>query len=348
MRLGRGTSDLQAGDVFGAYQVIERLGEGAMGTVYKATRDGEPAPVALKLVKAQFATDGLYRQRFLHEARAASEVSHPHLVNVVDAGEVDGRQYLAMRLVSGRPLDQLVKAGELLAPATAAKLALQIGDALDALHARGVMHRDVKAANILFQEDGSAALTDFGLAKGTGYEGLTAVGQIVGTIEYLAPERITGQEAAPASDLYALGCVIYESLVGKTPFGGKGPMGTAFGHLEEQPPDPCEARADVTPAFAAAVLTALVKDPAERPPTARDYGASAAGRAVWLTGGCRCSPRADRFARRWTWQGGGRTRGRSRPRLPRARRASWCSAAATSPSTSAKRWRKPSPTARST
>ena len=100
------------------------------------------------------------------------------------------------------------------------------------------MHRDVKAANILLQEDGSAALTDFGLAKGTGYEGLTAVGQIVGTIEYLAPERITGQEAAPASDLYALGCVIYESLVGKTPFAGKGPMGTAFGHLEEQPPDP--------------------------------------------------------------------------------------------------------------
>ena len=182
-----------------------------------------------------------------------------------------------MRLVSGRPLDQVVKAKELLAPPTAAKLALQIGDALDALHARGVMHRDVKAANILLQEDGSAALTDFGLAKGTGYEGLTAVGQIVGTIEYLAPERITGQEAAPASDLYALGCVIYETLVGKTPFAGKGPMGTAFGHLEEVPPDPCGVREDVSPAFARAVLTALAKDPAERPVTARDYGAGLQG-----------------------------------------------------------------------
>ena len=277
MRLGRGTSDLQAGDAFGDYRVLERLGEGAMGTVYKASRDGEATPVALKLVKAEFATDGLYRQRFLHEARAASEVSHPNLVNVVDAGEVDGRQYLAMRLVSGRPLDQVVKAKELLAPPTAAKLALQIGDALDALHARGVMHRDVKAANILLQEDGSAALTDFGLAKGTGYEGLTAVGQIVGTIEYLAPERITGQEAAPASDLYALGCVIYETLVGKTPFAGKGPMGTAFGHLEEVPPDPCGVREDVSPAFARAVLTALAKDPAERPATARDYGAGLQG-----------------------------------------------------------------------
>ena len=272
MRLGRGTRELQEGDLFGEYRVQERLGEGAMGTVYRAIRDLEDTPVALKLVRSEFATDGLYRQRFLHEARAASEVSHPHLVNVVDAGEVDGRQFLAMRLVSGRPLDQLVKAGELLAPDTAATLATQIGDALDALHAKGVVHRDVKAANILFQDDGSAALTDFGLAKGTGYEGLTAVGQIVGTIEYLAPERIVGQEAAPASDLYALGCVIYESLVGRTPFAGKGPMGTAFGHLEEQPPDPRAARAEITPAFAAAMLAALVKDPADRPATAREYG----------------------------------------------------------------------------
>ena len=272
MRLGRGTGDLQAGDVFGEYRVQERLGEGAMGTVYRAIRDLETTPVALKLVKSEFATDGLYRQRFLHEARAASEVDHPHLVNVIDAGEVDGRQFLAMRLVSGRPLDELVKAGELLEPATAATLATQIGDALDALHAKGVVHRDVKAANILLQQDGTAALTDFGLAKGTGYEGLTAVGQIVGTIEYLAPERIIGQEAAPGSDLYALGCVIYESLVGKTPFGGKGPMGTAFGHLEEEPPDPRVARGDLTPAFGAAVLAALAKDPGDRPTTARDYG----------------------------------------------------------------------------
>jgi serine/threonine protein kinase len=274
VRLGRGTNDLQAGDVFGAYQVQERLGEGAMGTVYRAVRDGEPTPVALKLVKQEHAADGLYRQRFLHEARAASEVTHPHLVDVVDAGEVDGRQFLAMRLITGRPLDQLVKAGELLDPPTAARVAVQIGDALDALHAKGVVHRDVKAANILLQDDGSAALTDFGLAKGTGYAGLTAVGQIVGTIEYLAPERIIGQEASPASDLYALGCVVYESLVGKTPFGGKGPMGTAFGHLEEHPPDPRAARSDLPPAFGLMVLVALAKDPAERPSTARDYGDS--------------------------------------------------------------------------
>jgi serine/threonine protein kinase len=272
VRLGRGTNDLQAGDVFGSYTVLERLGEGAMGTVYKATRNGDGAPVALKLVKQEHAADGVYRQRFLHEARAASEVSHPHLVNVVDAGEVEGRQYLAMRLITGRPLDELVKAGELLEPAAAAQLATQIGDALDALHAKGVVHRDVKAANILLQDDGTAALTDFGLAKGTGYAGLTAVGQIVGTIEYLAPERIVGEEASPASDLYALGCVVYESLVGRTPFAGKGPMGTAFGHLEEDPPDPRLARADLPPWFGASVLTALMKDPAERPPTARDYG----------------------------------------------------------------------------
>jgi serine/threonine protein kinase len=268
MRLGRGTRELEAGDIFGEYRVQERLGEGAMGTVYRAVRDLETTPVALKLVKSEFATDGLYRQRFLHEARAASEVDHPHLVNVVDAGEVEGRQYLCMRLVSGRSLDQLVKDGERLDPAIAARLAQEIGDALDALHAKGVVHRDVKASNIILQEDGSAALTDFGLAKGTGYAGLTAVGQIVGTIEYLAPERIIGQEAAPASDLYALGCVIYESVAGKTPFAGKGPMGTAFGHLEEDPP----GLDGVPPEFAQAVLLALAKDPADRPATAQEYG----------------------------------------------------------------------------
>ena len=143
------------------------------------------------------------------------------------------------------------------------------------------MHRDVKAANILLQDDGSAALTDFGLAKGTGYEGLTAVGQIVGTIEYLAPERITGQEAAPASDLYALGCVIYESLVGKTPFAGKGPMGTAFGHLEEEPPDPSAARADLTPAFAAPCSPRSPRiPPSARPPRA---STARACRAALLT-----------------------------------------------------------------
>ena len=260
--------------MFGAYQVQERLGEGAMGTVYRAVRDGEPTPVALKLVKQEHAADGLYRQRFLHEARAASEVTHPHLVDVIDAGEVDGRQFLAMRLITGRPLDQLVRAGELLDPPTAARIAVQIGDALDALHAKGVVHRDVKPANILLQDDGSAALTDFGLAKGTGYASLTAAGQIVGTIEYLAPELHHGPGGAPASDLYALGCVVYESLVGKTPFGGKGPMGTAFGHLEEDPPDPRIARTDLPPAFGFMVLVALAKDPAERPATARDYGDS--------------------------------------------------------------------------
>ena len=155
------------------------------------------------------------------------------------------------------------------------------------------MHRDVKAANILLQEDGSAALTDFGLAKGTGYEGLTAVGQIVGTIEYLAPERITGQEAAPASDLYALGCVIYETLVGKTPFAGKGPMGTAFGHLEEVPPDPCGVREDVSPAFAARRPHRARQGSRRAPGHRARLRRRPAGRAVWLTGGCRGSSRGN-------------------------------------------------------
>lgn len=266
-------ADLRTGDTLGSYRLEEQLGEGAMGCVFRARRAGSDEPVALKVVRVELATDDRYRRRFLHEARAASEVQHPHLVDVLEAGEVEGRQFLAMRFVRGRMLEQHISDDAPMSVAEIVRMATEIGGALDALHAVGLMHRDIKASNIMIDDDGggAAALTDFGLAKGTGYEQLTRPGQIIGTLDYLAPERIRGEEASPASDIYGLGCVVYECVARRPPFGSKGVMEIAFAHLEEEPADPTAGRADLTAAFGAAVNSALEKDPADRPPSARAY-----------------------------------------------------------------------------
>ena len=263
--------DLKAGDQLGDYRIAEQLGEGAMGCVFRAHRAGSDESVALKVVRMELAADDRYRQRFLHEARAASAVEHRHLVDVIDAGEVDGRQYLAMRFVGGLQLEQHVKRHSPMPVSEIVRIAEEIGGALDALHEVGLIHRDIKPSNILLDDAGVSALTDFGLAKGTGYAELTRPGQILGTMDYLAPERIRGEHATPASDIYGLGCVIYECVTGAPPFGSKGMMAVAFAHLEEEPADPSASRKDLPAGFGAAVNAALVKDPASRPPSARVY-----------------------------------------------------------------------------
>jgi serine/threonine-protein kinase len=268
-------SEPHPGDQFGEYRVGDLLGEGAMGAVYRARRDGADEDVALKIIKAEFAADDQYRQRFLHEARAAATVDHPHLIGVIDAGEAGGRQFLAMHLASGQSLDKrIAESGPLSAQETVC-LAEEIGGALDALHAAGVVHRDVKPANILLREgEAGAALTDFGLAKGTGYADLTADGQVVGSLDYLAPERIRGEQAVPASDMYALGCVLIECLVGHPPFGGGGMVKTLFGHLESPPPDPGVERDDLSGEFCIAVQAAMAKAAEDRPASGTEYSAS--------------------------------------------------------------------------
>jgi serine/threonine-protein kinase len=276
--------ELGAGDSLGPYQIDSLLGEGGMGAVFSATRSDTGERVALKVIKLELAADRLYQQRFLHEARAAAEIEHQHLVNVLEVGEAEGRQYLAMPLVEGRTLEDRIAADGPLPAEDIVRLAREVGAGLDALHAAEIIHRDIKPSNIILRHDGSAALTDFGLAKGTGYSRLTQPGQIVGTLDYLAPERIRGEDATPASDIYAVGCVVFEALSGKPPFGHKSIMQVAFAHLEETPPDPLPERPDIPPAFGAAVLTALEKAPGSRPATAGAYAdvlaaaSSAAGR----------------------------------------------------------------------
>ncbi len=270
--------ELGAGDRLGVFRLEEILGAGGMGIVFRAVREDEGGTVALKVMRNELSGDETFRRRFEHEARSASEVQSPHLVAVLEAGEADGRCYLACEFVQGRTLEERVRDDGRLPLADVVRMAAEVGAALDALHEAGIVHRDVKAANVLLRDDGTALLTDFGLAKGEAYTVLTQPGQVMGTLDYLAPELIKGDDATPASDVYALGCSMYECLTGTTPFGERSVLQIGLAHLEEEPPDPRRSRPDCPSELAAALLRALEKEPDARPATAsayaRDLGAA--------------------------------------------------------------------------
>jgi serine/threonine protein kinase len=267
----RGAPDFQPGEVLGPFRLEEVLGEGAMGIVFRAVREPGGETVALKLLKKELAGDETYRRRFLHEARAASEVANRHLVPIVEAGELDGRPYLAVRYIQGRSLEARIKDEGTLSLPALLRVAADVGAGLDALHEQGIVHRDIKSSNIMLDDDGNALVTDFGLAKGPAYTVLTRPGRVVGTLDYMAPELIKGQPGTPATDIYSFGCVVFECIAGMPPFGHKGAFQVAVAHLEEEPPDPCASRGDLPSLLSTAVLSALAKDPADRPTTGTAY-----------------------------------------------------------------------------
>jgi serine/threonine protein kinase len=241
-----------------------------MGIVFRAVRD-DGETVALKVLKPAYTDDDSYERRFRREARVASEVRHRHLVPVLDAGEVGGRRYLTVAYVPGVSLKARLATERTLSLDASLLLVAEVGSGLDALHRHGLVHRDVKPSNILLDEEGAAALTDFGLAKGPDDSALTETGMVVGTIDYLAPELIAGGEATPASDIYALGCVAYECLAGSPPFATENVLEAIAAHLDAEPQDVSRERRDVPLALGAALLRALAKKPDERPRTARAY-----------------------------------------------------------------------------
>jgi serine/threonine protein kinase len=264
------TNERQPGDLVGPYKVEAVLGVGGMGRVYKATdRDGQE--VALKLVKADLARDHTFRRRFDREASIAQRVSHPHVVPVLDKGEEDGIPYLTQQFIRGGSLaDKIEKEGPLDLE-TAVQICLKVAGGLDALHADGLVHRDVKPGNILLDEAGVPYITDFGLAKDSQGSLLTRPGQAVGSLDYMAPEQIRGETVSGVTDVYALGCVMVECICGAPPFADRQGMRVLWAHLQDQPPNPCAKRADLPAEVAETVLRALAKEPAERPPTATGY-----------------------------------------------------------------------------
>ena len=259
---------IQVGETVGNYKITAKLGEGGMGVVFRARHDGDGRTVALKVLRDELSADDEYKRRLAREARAAAEVDHPNLAPVLEAGEADGRVYLAVRYVDGRSLDERLRFDGPLDVADLVRLAADVGAGLDALHRQGIVHRDVKPANILLATDGTAVLSDFGLAKGLAYTVLTKPGQILGTLNYLAPELLRKQPAGPMSDLYSFGCVLFECLAGKAPFAGRGLLRVGMAHLEELPGDPAAGRDDVPEAVSWTIRQALAKNPARRPPGA--------------------------------------------------------------------------------
>ena len=261
---------LKPGDTFGEYVIDGQLGEGGMGIVFRAIHENGGV-VALKVIKPGLVADANTARRFAREARAAGEVKHPHLIEVIDAGDVDAIGYLAMHYVPGKSLDDRIRDHGPLPLGDMTRIVSEIASALDALHAAGLVHRDVKPSNILLDEERGALLTDFGLAKRRDYSMLTAPGQMLGTLDYIAPEMLRGSEPGASADLYALGCVVFECLAGTPPFGGRSMFEVCMAHLGDEPPDPCAARDDAPPGLSAAVLSALAKEPDDRPASATAY-----------------------------------------------------------------------------
>jgi serine/threonine protein kinase len=274
-----GEQGLEAGGQLGSYRLLRLLGQGRMGIVFQARREGNGAVVALKILRDELVDDELYRRRFEREARIASELAHEHVVPVVDWGEASGHLYLATRYVPGVSLSERIAAEGPLSLADAVHLTTDLGDALEALHARGLVHRDVKPANVLLDERGVGALTDFGLARAIAETVLTRTGAVVGTVDYLAPELIRGEAPSHASDIYALGCLVYECLSGAPPFADKPFVEALLAHVRDEPTDLRDLLPDLPESVGSVALRALAKDPAQRPRTANEYarqlGASA-------------------------------------------------------------------------
>src|SRR5262245_52635338 len=261
--------ELQPGQTFGPYTVEATLGVGGMGRVYKAT--GPDGTVALKLVKEDIARDETFRRRFAREASIAQRVVHQHLVPVLDTGESDGVPYLTQRFIdSGTLADRLERQGRL-APSDALDALEQVAGALDALHAQGLFHRDIKPANILIDAHGDAYLTDFGLAKDSQGSLLTRPGQAVGSLDYMAPEQIHGEEVTAETDVYALACVAYECVTGAPPFADRQGMRVLWAHLQDEPTNPCEKAPDLPRPLGDALLSGLAKDRGERSSSASEY-----------------------------------------------------------------------------
>jgi serine/threonine protein kinase len=278
------TSELIKGAVVGPYTVENLLGVGGMGRVYEAVGpDGEH--VALKVVKRDLARDTVFRRRFDREASIAQRVTHRHVVPVLDKGEHDGIPYLAQRFIRGGSLAEKIQTDGTLSIEDAVRITLWVAAGLDAVHAAGLVHRDVKPGNILLDEQGVAYITDFGLAKDSQASVLTRPGQALGSIDYMAPEQIRGEEVSAPTDVYALGCVVTEVLCGAPPFADRQGMRVLWAHLQDEPPDPSGAREDVTPELSQAIRLALEKDPDKRPPTATAYA-----RLVQIASGASMGP----------------------------------------------------------
>jgi len=257
------------GDSLGPYRITRVIGRGRMGIVFEGTEDGGE-PVALKVVTTELSQDEVFLRRFRREVKAAQKIEHPNVVPVLDDGVEGGLPYLVQRLIPGGSLADRVEKSGPLPLEEAVRLLAGAAAGIDALHGAGLVHRDIKGANILLEGE-TPYVSDFGLAKDSQASNLTRPGQALGSLDYMSPEQIRGEDVSPATDIYALGCVMFEVLTGTPPFGGRPSMRVLFAHLQEPPPDLSASRNDISPPVARAISRALEKEPEDRPSSATEY-----------------------------------------------------------------------------
>lgn len=250
---------------FGRYRLLELLGQGGMGQVFRAFDTETDREVALKVLAPQVASDETFQQRFRREAHLAARVNDPHVVPIHNYGEIDGRLFVDMRLIEGRDLGAVLAEGPL-DPRRAVRIVEQVAEALDAAHATGLVHRDIKPSNVLLGNRDFVYLIDFGIARQMGATRLTSTGAAIGTFAYMAPERFETGDGGPGIDIYALACVLHECLTGRSPFGGGSMEQQIAGHLTKPPPRPSDL--GVSTGFDAVVAIGMAKDPTQRFPSA--------------------------------------------------------------------------------
>jgi WD40 repeat protein len=269
------SDDPRVGTELAGYRIESLLGRGGMSVVYVAEDLRLKRNVALKLLAAGLADDEAFRERFLRESELAASIDHPSIIPIYEAGTADDRLFIAMRYVEGRDLRERLRHGRL-DPPDAIGILAQVASALDAAHARGLVHRDVKPSNVLLdpgaRPDGSdhAYLADFGLTRHVSETTVGDEANLMGTIDYVAPEQIAGEEVDGRADVYSLGCVLYECLVGQPPFRRESELAVVFAHLEAEPPAPSAERPELSRALDAVVARALAKEPGQRPGSCRE------------------------------------------------------------------------------
>jgi serine/threonine protein kinase len=315
-----GMPDLSEDSVFGDYRLHDVAGRGGMGLVYRATQMGLERQVALKLIVPELADDVAFRERFKRESLLAASIDHPNVIPVYAAGEAEGRLFICMRWVEGTDLRSLIAREGRLDPERALAIVEQVAAALDAAHRRGLVHRDVKPANVLISEDGEehAYLTDFGLTKRTAANsaGLTKTGQFVGTVDYMPPEQVKGERADRRSDVYALGCVLFHMLTGRVPYERETEVAKLYAHLSDAPPSVSDTVPGLAPHLDAVIRTAMAKESDDRYRSAGELAAAA--RTVLARG---IPPPADATAPAATAPAAAPPPPRPRPpRRPRRRR----------------------------
>src|SRR3954451_2001244 len=267
---------VEIGQVFAGHRIEAEAGRGGMGVVYVATHLALNRRVALKLIAPDLAADEGFRERFKQESMTAASIDHPNVIPIYHAGEEDGKLYITMRYVDGTDLRAMIARDGKVEARQAAEIVSQVAAALDAAHKSGLLHRDVKPANVLIGEAGQAYLTDFGLTKHAGSKsGLTKTGMFVGTLDYIAPEQLQGGPVDARVDVYALGCVLYQSLTGTVPFPRDSEPAKIWAHMQDEPPPIVPSHPDVPAQFEQVVRRAMAKKPDDRYPSAGDLGRAA-------------------------------------------------------------------------